>query len=800
MFNDKESFKKEYEEKIVSTYGRSIGETSVTERYLALGELIRAYATENWYNTQLAMRKQQSKVVYYFSMEFLLGRSLKNNLKSLGLYDMVTEGLRELGVSYSDIEESEIEPGLGNGGLGRLAACYMDSAATMNLPVRGICIRYKYGLFRQEIDADGNQVEKPDMWLQDGFPWEVRQPNEAVEVDFYGKIDTSVDEKGDLHFRHYDTTKVKGVPYDVPVIGSGTKMTTNLRLWSAEPSAHAPKDIDYRVYLTNVDAICQNLYPDDSTEEGKLLRLKQQYFFVSAGMQTLVRMHLEQYDSLDNLAEKAAVQLNDTHPVLAIPELMRILMDVYGIPWDKAFAITWNTFSYTNHTVMQEALERWPAGLIQRLLPRIYLIIEELDRRYAADTLAVYPNRWGMVQRTRIISDGLVHMANLAVIGSHSVNGVARIHTDIIKNSLFKDYCEMWPERFSNKTNGITPRRFLFYSNPELASFLDDVIGPEYRQDMKLMEKLMDSVDDPAVQDRFLEVKQTRKDLLADRMYRDTGVIVYRHSIFDVQAKRLHAYKRQLLCILYVISLYQRIKDDPSYTIQPHTFIFAAKAASSYTFAKAVIRLINAVGRKVNNDPDTRGLIKVVFLPNYRVTMAEYLTSGADISEQISMAGKEASGTGNMKFMMNGAMTLGTLDGANVEIDELVGRENDEIFGLTVDEIRTRRTGYSALDLYNSDEVIRRAVGSLIDGTWSANRDDFRIIYEELIRRNDEYMVLADFRSYAEAQERIQKRYQDRRAWAKSCLINIAKSGYFSSDRAVKEYAEEIWKIEPLKM
>ncbi|MBR2990805.1 MAG: glycogen/starch/alpha-glucan phosphorylase, partial [Solobacterium sp.] len=417
-----------------------------------------------------------------------------------------------------------------------------------------------------------------------------------------------------------------------------------------------------------------------------------------------------------------------------------------------------------------------------------------------ADTLAVYPNRWGMVQRTRIISDGLVHMANLAVIGSHSVNGVARIHTDIIKNSLFKDYCEMWPERFSNKTNGITPRRFLFYSNPELASFLDDVIGPEYRQDMKLMEKLMDYVDDPAVQDRFLEVKQTRKDLLADRMYRDTGVIVYRHSIFDVQAKRLHAYKRQLLCILYVISLYQRIKDDPSYTIQPHTFIFAAKAASSYTFAKAVIRLINAVGRKVNNDPDTRGLIKVVFLPNYRVTMAEYLTSGADISEQISMAGKEASGTGNMKFMMNGAMTLGTLDGANVEIDELVGRENDEIFGLTVDEIRTRRTGYSALDLYNSDEVIRRAVGSLIYGTWSANRDDFRIIYEELIRRNDEYMVLADFRSYAEAQERIQKRFQDRRAWAKSCLINIAKSGYFSSDHAVKEYAEEIWKIEPLKM
>ncbi len=800
MFNDKTTFKEEYTEKIVSTYGRSVEETSAIERYLMLGEMIRAYATENWYRTQMALREQQTKMVYYFSLEFLIGRSLENNLKSLGLYEMVRDGLKELKVDYEELKEAEAEPGLGNGGLGRLAACYMESSSTLNLPVRGICIRYKYGLFRQEIDAQGNQVEKPDMWLKDGFPWEVRQPNEAVEVDFYGSIDTSVDAGGDLRFRHYNTVKVAAVPYDVPVIGSGTEMTNNLRLWSAEPSAQAPENQDYRKYLSDVDAICQNLYPDDSTEEGKMLRLKQQYFFVSAGVQTLVRMHMERYGTLDNLAEKAVVQLNDTHPVLAIPEMMRILMDEYLMSWQKAFEITWNVMAYTNHTVMQEALERWPAGMIQKLLPRIYLIIEEMDRRYAASVLSQYPNRWGMVQRTRILSDGLVHMANLAVIGCHSINGVAKIHTGIIENGLFKDFYEMWPERFSNKTNGVTPRRFLLYGNPELSAFLDDVVGTGYRKDLSELEKLMDFVDDPIVQDRFLAVKQQRKDLLADRIYRDTGVIVYRHSIFDVQAKRLHGYKRQLLAILYVISLYQKIKENPSMMIEPHTFIFAAKAAASYRFAKAVIRLINAVGRKINNDPDVKGQLKVVFLPNYRVTMAEYLTNGADISEQISMAGTEASGTGNMKFMMNGTITLGTLDGANVEIDALVGRENDVIFGMNVDEIRNRKPSYQALELYNSNVTIRKAVSSLIDGTWSENRDDFRIIYEELIRKNDEYMVLADFDAYAKAQEEIQKRYHDRRNWAKSCLVNIAKSGYFSSDRAVQEYADEIWHVSPVTL
>ncbi len=800
MFNDKETFKQEYSERVLSTYGRPVEETSAIERYLSLGELLRGYATENWSRTQKAFRDQDAKVVYYFSMEFLIGKSLENNLRSMGLYDMVTEGLDDLGLSYEEIKNVESEPGLGNGGLGRLAACYMDSSATLNLPVRGICIRYKYGLFNQQIDADGNQVEKPDMWLKNGHPWEVRMPNEAVTVDFYGRIATSVDEKGDLQFNHYDTVKVSAVPYDVPVIGSGTKMTTNLRLWSAEPSEDAPKDQDYRKYLADVDAICQNLYPDDSTEEGKMLRLKQQYFFVSAGMQTLVRKHLERYDSLDNLAEKAAIQLNDTHPVLAIPELMRILMDEHDIPWDRAQEITWNAMAYTNHTIMQEALEKWPAPMMQRVLPRIFLIIEEMDRRYAARVLKEYPNRWGMVQRTRIISDGLVHMANMAVIMSHSVNGVAKIHTNIITNGIFKDFYEMYPERFSNKTNGITPRRFLLYANPQLSSFLDEVIGPDYRKDLSRLEELMEHVDDPAVQDGFLAAKQQRKELLADYIRELTGIEVSTDSMFDVQAKRLHGYKRQLLCILYVISLYQSIKDNPEFSIQPHTFIFAAKAASSYRFAKAVIRLINAVARKVNNDPAVRGMLKVVFMPNYCITMAEYLTSGADVSEQISMAGTEASGTGNMKFMMNGTITLGTMDGANVEIDELVGSDNDVIFGMNIDEIRMRKPVYQALDIYNRDDRVRRCVDSLIDGTWSDDRENFRIIYEELIRRNDEYMVLADFRSYCQAQAKVQEMYRDRRAWAKRCLVNVAKSGYFSSDRAVREYADEIWHVKPIEM
>ncbi|MBQ9154532.1 MAG: glycogen/starch/alpha-glucan phosphorylase, partial [Solobacterium sp.] len=604
----------------------------------------------------------------------------------------------------------------------------------------------------------------------------------------------------DLHFHRVNTEHILAVPYDVPMIGANTEMVNTLRLWSAEPADDSPTWMSYQKYLSEVNQICENLYPDDSTPEGKYLRLKQQYFFVAAGLASIVEDHKARYGTLDNLADKVSIQLNDTHPVLAIPELLRILMDNNGYSWNQAWEITRNVMSYTNHTVMAEALETWPCEYLRNLLPRIFMIIEELDRRFTAYVNENYPGDPNLLPRVSIINGGMVHMARMAVIGSHSVNGVAKIHSGLLTTELFSDYYMMWPERFNNKTNGITPRRFMLYSNPELRQFLNETIGKSYQKDFSKIIKLMDYVDDPKVQEKFLEVKRQRKQILADHIKEDIGVELDVNSIFDSQAKRLHSYKRQLLNVMHIIYLYQRIKSDPNFKITPQTYIFAAKAAPSYVFAKKVIKLINCISKVINNDPDVKGMLKVVFLPNYSVSMSEVLMNGSDVSEQISTAGKEASGTGNMKFMMNGAITLGTLDGATVEIDDLVGRENDVIFGLTVDQIGDVRRNYRAWDYFQNDERIRKVMNSLIDGTWNGNKDDFRAIYDEILVKNDEYLVLADFDAYVKAHEEIEKRYADPHQWAKSCLINIAKSAYFSSDRTIAQYAEDIWNIKPLKI
>ncbi|MBR2067905.1 MAG: glycogen/starch/alpha-glucan phosphorylase, partial [Solobacterium sp.] len=773
MFKNKTEFKKEYKERLIRKYGVAVEKTHITEKYMTLGTMVRDYANVNWKDTKQRLEKENGKQVYYFSMEFLLGRLLTSNLKNLGIYDMVVDGLKDMGINYQDLANLESDPVIGNGGLGRLAACFMDSSATLGYPVNGNCIRYRAGLFRQMINRQGEQVEVPDMWLRIGNPWEIRKPKHSVDVKFYGNLEVTYDEHGDMHFKHVHATHILAVPYDMAMVGANTKMTNTLRLWSAEPADIAPRDMDYRKYLSEVDDICLNVYPDDSTEEGKYLRLKQQYFFVCAGINSIIDTHLKHNPSLDNLGKKVAIQLNDTHPVLAVPELMRVLMDDYQYSWEDAKKITLEVMAYTNHTVMSEALEKWPTRYIQTLLPRIYMIIEEIDRRFIADVREEVGNNHDFIERVRIIKDNQVQMANLAIVGSHSVNGVAKLHTKILKEELFRDFYQLFPKRFSNKTNGVTPRRWLLYANPELRDLLDETIGKSYQKDHTKIEKLMKHVDKEKTQKDFLKVKKTRKKILAKYVYEKTGITIDPNSIIDVQAKRLHAYKRQLLNIMHVIYRYQCLKEDPkNYKFENHTYIFAAKAASNYIFAKKVIKLINRVAKVINNDPDVKDRIKVVFIPNYNVTMSEVLIGATDVSEQISTAGKEASGTGNMKFMMNGAITLGTLDGANVEIDDLVGRDNDVIFGLTVEEIEDLRYHYNARSLYEQDERLHKVINSLVDGTWSDDYNDFRIIYDELLMRNDEYFVLADFDAYCKAQEEINELYKNRKLWAKKCLIN----------------------------
>jgi len=798
MFKDSERFKENLSIYMHISFGKTLDESDLIEKYIVLSKMLKTYMLDDWRKTKYSVRTNNCKQVYYFSLEFLLGRMLKNNLKSLGVYDTVKKGLCDVGIDINDIEDVEKDAGLGNGGLGRLAACFMDSLASLDYPGSGNTIRYRNGLFKQNI-VNNEQVEVPDQWLRIENPWEVRKANKTVDVRFGGYVEVTRDEKGDLVFHRKDTEHILAVPYDMTIAGFNTQTTNTLRMWSAEPSDDLPAGRDYKKYLRDVDDICLNLYPDDSTEEGRLLRIKQEYFFVSAGLQSIVNDHIKVYGSLDNFADKVAIQLNDTHPALAVPELMRIFMDTYGMSWDKAWNIVIKTFAYTNHTVMQEALEKWPVDYINRLIPRVYMIIETINQKFI-EQMVVLGKDHNFIESVCIISQGNVRMANLSIIGSYSVNGVAKIHSDIIKNHTFRDYYEIYPYKFNNKTNGITPRRWLLYSNAQLCNLIEKYIGKGFYKDFNKIEDLMKYVDNKKLQKEFLEIKNIKKQQLAYWLKKNENIDIDPNTIFDSIAKRLHAYKRQLLDIMYVISLYFKIKEDPSYTMPKTTFFFAAKAASSYHFAKKVIKLINCVAEKINNDPDVNKYINVVFIPNYRVTVSEKLMPATDISEQISTAGKEASGTGNMKFMMNGAVTLGTLDGANVEIRELVGDDNCVIFGLHEDEVsRLKKEGYKPFDYYSSNPVLNRVINSFTDGTWSSDLNDFKDISDEFLIRNDEFMILADFDEYVKAHEKMYEYYENKNEWAKKCLINIAKSAYFSSDRTIEEYVRDIWHIEKIK-
>lgn len=797
-FTNRDEFKDLMVSTLANLYSKNIDDASDVERYHALSRIVMAYANENRKSTKDKAKDLRRKRVFYFSLEFLLGRMLLNNIMNLGIYDIVNDGLKELGIELSKLEEIESDAGLGNGGLGRLAACFLDSLATCEYLGNGNTIRYQYGLFKQLIQ-NNEQIEVPDQWLRYGNPWEVRKPHKAVSVKFYGKININRDpQSSKLTFEHVDYVDVLAVPYDMPVIGKDTDCTNHLRMWSAEPSDDLPKGYDFHTYLSNLSNICMNVYPDDSTEEGKYTRLKQEYFFVSAGLQSIVNDHLKFNKNLDNLADQVVIQLNDTHPAMAIAELMRILVDIHNYEWDQAFKICEKVFAYTNHTVLSEALEKWPVEYIQKLLPRIYLIIEEIDRKFK-DSVYNKTKDINLVNRVAIIRDNQIHMAHLSIVGSFSVNGVAKIHSNILINELFKDFYSLMPEKFNNKTNGITPRRWLLYSNPELCNLIEKYIGPAFRTNINELEKLLDHVDNENLQREFLEVKKLRKIELAKFLKHHHNIDLDTDSIFDAQAKRLHAYKRQLLNILHVIYLYNKIISDENFTMPKTTFLFGAKAAPAYYFAKKVIKLINSVAQKIKENPRVNQFIDVVFIPNYRVSVAEKLMNASDVSEQISTAGKEASGTGNMKFMMNGAITLGTMDGANVEIVDLVGYDNAIIFGKRAEEIHQFKLNYNSSEYYRTNPQIRETLDRLIDKTFSDNEYEFIDIYNELVIHNDEYLLLADFEDYIKAHEKLNELYLNPNLFAKKCLINIAKSPFFSSDRTIENYANEIWRLKKLK-
>lgn len=798
MFSSTDNFLKSLENFTLLNYGKSIDETNLTEKYLILSKLVKSYMLDCFHQTNKKAKANKSKRLYYFSLEFLLGRMLRNNLMSLGIYDIVSDGLRKLDVDINDLEDLETDAGLGNGGLGRLAACFLDSIATLDYPGNGNTIRYKNGLFKQLI-VNNEQVEVPDQWLKIENPWEVRKAYRTVDVRYYGYVEVTRKADGNLEFHRKDTEHVLAVPYDMNIVGNNTVTTNTLRMWSAEPSDDLPVGRDYKKYLRDVDDICLNLYPDDSTEEGRYLRIKQEYFFVAAGLQSIINDHLNRYGTLDNFAEKTIIQLNDTHPALAIPELMRIFMDSYEMKWDKAWNIVTHTFAYTNHTVMQEALEKWPIEYIDKLLPRIYMIIQEINARF---TYGLHEQGYNQdfIDSVAIISQGNIRMAYLSIVGSFSVNGVAKIHTNIIENQTFRNFYEIYKEKFNNKTNGITPRRFLFYNNKELCTLIEKYIGKDFYKDFSKIEDLMKYVDDETLQDEFIKTKHMKKVELSTWLKKNYDIDVDPNTVFDSIAKRLHAYKRQLLDIMYIMSLYFKIKEDPNFKMEKTTFFFAAKAASSYKFAKDVIKLINCVSEVISNDKEASKYINVVFIPNYRVTVSEKLMPASDISEQISLAGKEASGTGNMKFMMNGAVTLGTLDGANVEILDLVGEDNCIIFGLKENEVlKAKKAGYNPYAYYENNQTLHKVIDSLTDGTWSKDLSNFKDIQDEFLIRNDEYMILADFDAYVKAHDKMYEYYEDRNAFAKKCLINIAKSSYFSSDRTIEEYVNDIWKLERLK-
>lgn len=801
IFQNKEVFKNEFEKRLAVIYGNNVQTSDITERFNILGGMVRDYASPDWRSTRDAIQKNEQRQLIYFSMEFLIGRLLVNNMMNLGIYQVAKEGLEELGLNIHELEETESDAGLGNGGLGRLAACFLDSIASLGYPGSGNCIRYEYGFFKQKI-TQGHQTEVPDQWLSNGNVWEIRKPKHAVEVKFYGRAETYQDEDGRVRSRTIDAVCVKAVPYDVSVVGYHNHVANTLRLWSAEPSEeNIPQNQKFSDYLTTLRELCHGLYPDDSTEHGKILRLRQQYFLVSAGLQSAIRGHLRQYGTLDNFADKYVFQLNDTHPILAIPELMRLLMDEYHYGWDDAWKQVQKCMAYTNHTIMAEALEKWPVHYVQQLIPRCYMIIEEINRRFQ-----IFLSAKGFSDDRRrnvsIIKEGMIHMTNLAIYACYSINGVASLHTKILEENTFRDFYELFPEKFNNKTNGVTHRRWFLYANPRLAEEVTNKIGETWILHPEHLEDLMAHVDDEDLQGKFLEIKQENKEKLALFIKEHYDIDVDSHSIFDVQIKRLHAYKRQLMNVFHIMSLYFKMKENPAYRITPHTFIFGAKAAPSYAYAKKIIELILDVARVVNNDPEISPYMKVVFMENYGVSLAELIIPAADISEQISTAGKEASGTSNMKFMMNGAITLGTLDGANVEIAERVGDDNCVIFGLKDYEVNQLRwTGtYNPWDMYNNNPMIKRVMDSLLTGEWAEDdKDKYRMIFDEIMYRSDEYFILKDVEAYSKAFNRIVTMYSDRMGWARKCLINIAKSGYFSSDRTIEQYAKEIWHIEKIE-
>ena len=806
----KEAFKKSVKDNVKFLYRKTIEEATQEQIFQAVSYSVKDVIIDNWLATQKAYDEQDPKIVYYMSMEFLMGRALGNNLINLCAYGEVKEALEELGFDLNCIEDQEPDPALGNGGLGRLAACFLDSLATLNYAAYGCGIRYHYGMFKQKIQ-NGYQIEVPDNWLKNGYPFELRRPEYAKEVHFGGYVRVEYDpEKGGNKFIHEGYQAVKAIPYDMPITGYDNDVVNTLRIWDAEPIVDFELDSfdkgDYKKAVEQENLarnIVEVLYPNDNHYAGKELRLKQQYFFVSASLQAAIAKYKKKHDDLHKLYEKVTFQMNDTHPTVAVAELMRILMDEEGLGWDEAWEVTPKSVAYTNHTIMSEALEKWPIELFSRLLPRVYQIIEEINRRFILAIQAKYPGNYEKIKKMAIIYDGQVKMAHLAIAAGYSVNGVARLHTEILKNQELKDFYEMMPEKFNNKTNGITQRRFLLHANPLLADWITEHIGPDWITDLPQLKKLAVYADDEKALQEFMNIKFKNKERLAKYILEHNGVEVDPHSIFDVQVKRLHEYKRQLLNILHVIYLYNQIKMHPEMEFYPRTFIFGAKASAGYATAKKIIKLINSVADVVNNDASINGKIKVVFIENYRVSNAEWIFAAADVSEQISTASKEASGTGNMKFMLNGAPTLGTMDGANVEIVEEVGAENAFIFGLSSDEVINYENngGYDPNVIYNTDEEIRQVLMQLINGTFSNDTELFRDLYDSLLNtkntdRADRYFILADFRSYADAQKRVEAAYRDEKGWAKKALLNTACSGKFTSDRTIQEYVDDIWHLD----
>ena len=810
MTINKEEFKEQLANNVKSLFRKTVKTASNVELYKALVFTIRSYISDNWVKTHDAYDSKGCKVVCYLSMEFLMGRFLGNAVLNMCANNTVSEALEELGIDYNALEDVERDPGLGNGGLGRLAACFLDSLSTLELPAYGCGIRYHYGIFEQKIE-NGYQVEKPDNWLKDGDVWGVERQEYAVDVNFFGDVKAVKKENGEYKFIQENCQTIVAIPYDYPVVGYGNKTVNTLRLWDAQPKAGFDlKSFNAGDYSKAVEqenmarTITEVLYPADEHYAGKELRLRQQYFFVSATLQRVIAKFKELFgNDFSKLPEKYAFQLNDTHPSIAVAELMRILVDENDLPWDEAWEITTKCCAYTNHTIMAEALEKWPIELFSRLLPRIYQIVEEINRRFVEDIKAKYPGDQEKVRKMAVIYDGQVKMANLAICAGYSVNGVAKLHTEILEKQELKDFYEMMPEKFNNKTNGITQRRFLLHANPLLADWITDKIGDGWVTDLKQLEKMLVYVNDEKARQEFMQIKHKNKVRLAKYIKEHNGIDVNPNSIFDVQVKRLHEYKRQLLNILHVMYLYNEIKKNPDMDIVPRTFIFGAKAAAGYKIAKQTIKLINNVADVINNDESINGKIKVVFIENYRVSNAEIIFAAADVSEQISTASKEASGTGNMKFMLNGAITLGTMDGANVEIVQEVGEENAVIFGLRSDEVirYENEGGYDPMEIFNNDQNIREVLMELINGKYSKEDPEmFRDIYNSLLnsqegRRADTYFILKDFRSYAEAQAKIDKRYRDETGWAKTVMINSFKAGKFSSDRTIEEYATEIWKL-----